>query len=310
MRPLPILGTLLLLAGLSCASGLTEEDVRRIVREHSVAGPKGEQGERGPQGPQGPKGEPGEIGPKGPTGSKGELGLRGPEGERGGLGPQGPRGFVGKAGPQGPKGDIGEPGPRGPSGDVVSTPSESTATPRVIRKGPQRAGCELVWNDEFEQDGLPDPSIWYYELVGPGWNRELYTASRAKNARVEDGRLVIEAHKESWQGKDYTSARLGSKVEWTFGGFEASAKLPSGRGTWPAIWMLPDRQTFRWPRGGEIDIMELVGHLPDRIHATVHTEAYNHTERTHKGAHTKLPRHVPSSTSTRLSGRRRRSKVS
>ena len=153
--------------------------------------------------------------------------------------------------------------------------------------------CEvgnLVWSDEFDQDGLPNASKWRYDTGGHGWgNQELqyYTSSRSENARVENGSLIIEAHKESWSGSDYTSARLLSRAEWTYGRFEARAILPSGRGTWPAIWMLPDLGRYGgWPRAGEIDIMEHVGFDPDRVHSTVHTDAYNHTKGTHQGAST------------------------
>ena len=158
---------------------------------------------------------------------------------------------------------------------------------------PESRTCEigsLVWSDEFDQNGLPDASKWRYDTGGHGWgNQELqyYTSSRSQNARVENGNLIIEARKESWSGSEYTSARLLSRQEWTYGRFEARAKLPSGRGTWPAIWMLPDLSQYGgWPRAGEIDIMEHVGFDPDRVHSTVHTDAYNHTKGTHRGAST------------------------
>ncbi len=162
--------------------------------------------------------------------------------------------------------------------------SEPAADPRVCEIG------DLVWSDEFDDDGLPNASNWRYEVGGHGWgNQELqfYTAARSKNARVENGSLIIEAHKESWSGSSYTSTRLLSRQEWTYGRFEARAILPSGRGTWPAIWMLPDLSQYGgWPRAGEIDIMEHVGFDPDRVHSTVHTDAYNHIHGTHQGAST------------------------
>ena len=161
------------------------------------------------------------------------------------------------------------------------------------RPAPESRACEignLVWSDEFDEDGLPSTSKWRYDTGGHGWgNQELqyYTSSRSENARVENGNLIIEARKESWSGSEYTSARLLSRAEWTYGRFEARAKLPSGRGTWPAIWMLPDLGQYGgWPRAGEIDIMEHVGFDPDRVHSTVHTDAYNHTKGTHRGAST------------------------
>jgi len=146
-------------------------------------------------------------------------------------------------------------------------------------------GWKLVWSDEFSRDGQPDPSKWSYDVGGHGWgNNELqyYAESRLKNARVENGNLIIEAHKESVQGSQYSSARLVTKGkgEWTYGRIEVRAKLPSGRGTWPAIWMLASQNSYGdgyWPDNGEIDIMEHVGFDPDVIHASVHTLAYNHT---------------------------------
>ena len=156
--------------------------------------------------------------------------------------------------------------------------------PRVCEIG------DLVWSDEFDEDGLPNTSKWRYDVGGHGWGNgesQYYTSGRSENARVENGSLIIEAHKESWSGSDYTSTRLLSRAEWTYGRFEARAILPSGRGTWPAIWMLPDLNQYGgWPRAGEIDIMEHVGFDPDRVHSTVHTDAYNHIHGTHQGAST------------------------
>jgi beta-glucanase (GH16 family) len=148
---------------------------------------------------------------------------------------------------------------------------------------------QLVWSDEFNDNSLPDTTNWKYEVGGNGWgNNELqyYTARRAENARVENGKLIIEARKEVYENKNYTSARLltRGKVEWKHGRIEVLAKLPSGRGTWPAIWMLgSDIQAAGWPRCGEIDIMEHVGFDEGIVHGTVHTETYNHAKKTQKG---------------------------
>ena len=164
--------------------------------------------------------------------------------------------------------------------------------------GPEPDGAwRLVWSDEFDYEGLPDSAKWGYDVGGDGWgNNELqfYTERRTENARVEDGRLVIEARQEPYEGRDYTSARLVTrdKGEWTYGRFEARAKLPSGRGTWPAIWMLAAERVYGeryWPDNGEIDIMEHVGFNPGVVHASVHTRAYHHSIGTHKTGTVRLP---------------------
>lgn len=153
---------------------------------------------------------------------------------------------------------------------------------------------QLVWADEFNYTGLPDPAKWKYDTGGHGWgNKELqyYTEARKENARVENGSLIIEARRDRWKGHEYTSARLVSKGkgDWTYGRFEARAKLPSGKGTWPAIWMLPTNWSYGgWPSSGEIDIMEHVGYEPNVVHSSVHTKKYNHSIGTHKTAKTTL----------------------
>ncbi|PWJ36160.1 family 16 glycosylhydrolase [Sediminitomix flava] len=150
----------------------------------------------------------------------------------------------------------------------------------------------LVWSDEFNYSGLPDQSKWGYDVGGNGWGNgeaQFYTENRLENARVENGKLIIEARKESMGGSDYTSARLVTrdKGDWLYGRFEIKAKLPTGRGTWPAIWMLPtDWEYGGWPDSGEIDIMEHVGHDPAIVHGTVHTKAYYHSIGTQKGGST------------------------
>ena len=154
------------------------------------------------------------------------------------------------------------------------------------------ARSRLVWADEFDYTGLPDEKKWSYDVGGHGWgNKELqfYTDRRKENARVENGSLIIEARRDNWEGHEYTSARLVSKRkgDWTYGRIEARAKLPTGKGVWPAIWMLPTEWKYgSWPASGEIDIMEQVGYEPQVIHASVHTKAYNHVIGTHKTATT------------------------
>ncbi|WP_173075646.1 family 16 glycosylhydrolase [Tenuifilum thalassicum] len=153
----------------------------------------------------------------------------------------------------------------------------------------------LVWNDEFDYSGLPNSDKWGYDVGGGGWgNNELqyYTESRTENARVENGKLIIEARKEQYEGNEYTSARLVTrqKGDWLYGRIEAYAKLPSGTGTWPAIWMLPTDWAYgNWPKSGEIDIMEYVGYDPGVVHGSIHTEAYNHVLGTQKTATFSVP---------------------
>ncbi len=152
----------------------------------------------------------------------------------------------------------------------------------------------LVWADEFNYNGLPDPQKWGYDLgdacekpCGCGWgnNETQFYTEKKENARVENGFLVIEARHEKTGTKAYSSARLvtKNKGDLSHGRLEIRAKLPSGRGIWPAIWMLPSDSTYGgWPRSGEIDIMEHVGYMPDSIYGTVHTELYNGMKGTQK----------------------------
>ena len=156
---------------------------------------------------------------------------------------------------------------------------------------------KLVWNDEFDYSGTPDNSKWSFDTEGNNWdwgNNEAqnYTPAENKNAWVEDGNLIIEARKESyrWYGdgqtKEYTSARLitKGKGDWLYGKVEVKALLPTGKGMWPAIWLLSTDDTYGgWPNSGELDIMENVGFDPNKIHCNIHTEAYNHKNGTNKG---------------------------
>ena len=173
-------------------------------------------------------------------------------------------------------------------------------------------GWELAWSEEFNTTGSPDNSKWDYE-EGFIRNHELqyFTRARKENARVENGVLVIESRKEqfknptfdakardrNWKNTrefaEYTSASLitKSKASWTYGRFEVRAKLPTGKGTWPAIWTLGTNfDRVSWPACGEIDIMENVGFDPDVIHFNVHTMKYNHVDNTHKGSKTTIPK--------------------
>ncbi|MBT8143791.1 MAG: family 16 glycosylhydrolase [Gammaproteobacteria bacterium] len=170
------------------------------------------------------------------------------------------------------------------------------AAVEVRRPYPRDADWQLVWQDEFDYQGQPDPQKWNIE-VWPARKvndeDQAYTP-RAKNVRVENGVLVLEAHKEDFDDASYTSGRVQSmgKGDFLYGRIEVRAKLPRGMGTWPAIWMLPS-DPYRyattcaepdewhgsstcdaWPNSGEIDIMEHVGYEKDHVHGTVHTQAY------------------------------------
>lgn len=134
----------------------------------------------------------------------------------------------------------------------------------------------MVWQDEFDTSQI-DKSNWTFETDGDGFgNNELqfYTTDRKENARVEDGNLIIEARKEQWESNQYTSAKLITKETFPFqyGSVEVRAKLPKGKGTWPAIWIL-SKNIKKWPDDGEIDIMEHVGYNEGFIHASVHTKS-------------------------------------
>lgn len=144
---------------------------------------------------------------------------------------------------------------------------------------------KLVWADEFDGQGVadparPDPKKWTFDLGGNGWgNNELQAYTRRpENVRVENGHLVIEARRESFQGKDgprrdYTSARLKTLglASWTYGRIEARIKVPQGQGIWPAFWMMGTNiSKVGWPTCGEIDVMEIIGKEPSTLHGTIH----------------------------------------
>lgn len=150
---------------------------------------------------------------------------------------------------------------------------------------------QLIWSDEFEQNGAPSEANWDYNTGSHGWgNNELQDYTRAlENASVKDGILTIRAIKN---GDVWTSARLVSKNkrDYLYGRIEVSAKLPTGKGTWPAVWMLPTDWAYGgWPKSGEIDIMEHVGYDPAVVHGTVHTGAYNHSIGTQVGKSLVIP---------------------
>lgn len=164
--------------------------------------------------------------------------------------------------------------------------------PSMAAENSSTNAWKLVWADEFDKPGMPDTNKWTYE-VGMLRNHEsqYYTKGRKENARVENGHLILEARKESYEKAEYTSASLTTKgkASWTRGRIEISAKLPQGRGLWPALWMLGiDQKRAGWPACGELDIMEHVGFDPDTVYANVHTRKYNHTKGTGRGSKIKI----------------------
>jgi beta-glucanase (GH16 family) len=168
---------------------------------------------------------------------------------------------------------------------LIALPLAGFAQPAPTTTGPK-----LVWSDEFNYEGLPDPARWNYE-EGMVRNEEaqFYTRARKENCRVEAGCLVIEGRKEQFKNPQYqagsthwakrsefagyTSASLTTRdrASWRSGRIEVRAKLPQGRGVWPAIWTLGTNiPVVGWPRCGEIDIMEYVGKDPELVHANAH----------------------------------------
>ncbi len=161
---------------------------------------------------------------------------------------------------------------------VMCREKDSAKTPTQNNSIPEPPGWSLVWHDEFDGEEI-DLSKWENEVnARGGGNNELqYYTARSENSWIKEGVLVIQALRENYTGpagtRRFTSARLRTKNkgDWTYGRFEIRAKLPYGRGIWPAIWMLPtDNEYGGWAASGEIDIMELVGHEPDKVHGTLH----------------------------------------
>lgn len=157
---------------------------------------------------------------------------------------------------------------------------------------------QLVWEDNFDYEGSPDPAKWTFEVGNHQWpNRELqaYT-DRPRNVYVKDGKLTIRAIKEKDGEREYTSAKIttSGKTAWTYGYFEFRAKLPKGVGSWPAFWMMPQHlalpreeqaklgflpKDMDWPGCGEIDIMEHVGRRQNNLLFSLHCKNHNHADK-------------------------------
>jgi hypothetical protein len=178
----------------------------------------------------------------------------------------------------------------------VDNPSENGENPSEI---PTPEGYKLVWQDEFNQShlsgnkpALPDDTKWKYETGNHGWgNNEIqnYVPGIYQTidtcAQVKEGSLHIVCKKV---GEEIISIRMNSRKSWTYAYIEARMKLPTGKGTWPALWMLPDHMK-QWPNDGEIDIMEEVGYQPNVVVGSIHCEAYNHLRNTQKTANITIP---------------------
>ena len=166
---------------------------------------------------------------------------------------------------------------------VDETPSQKPATTQPSPSIPAPAGWKLVWNDEFDGSVL-DRAKWDFDIGNdlpagnrrvPGWgNNELeFYTSRPENVFISDGMLHLRAQKESYEGCKYTSGRIKTKDRFskTYGRFEFRAKLPTGKGIWPAIWLLPEKNEYGgWPASGEIDLMEARGQQPEKVLGTLH----------------------------------------
>ena len=182
---------------------------------------------------------------------------------------------------------------------------ESDEKSNEIDDGPSNAPLEWeqVWSDEFDGDKL-DLSKWNILRWRPGWvnNEQQAYTDRDTNVFLQEGNLVIQGliepnyydtdHTGNQYTANYTSGRINTddKFSWTYGKFDIRAKLPSGRGSWPAIWMLGESITsIGWPDCGEIDIMEHVGFDDGNIHGSIHTKDFNHIMNTQRSGSIALP---------------------
>lgn len=162
-------------------------------------------------------------------------------------------------------------------------PSQSPLPSQTPAVAPS-SGLKLVWSDEFD---TLDTSKWSLVSQGGGFGNKELQYYRSSTTRASGGVLRIVAKCESYKGHRYTSAKLYTKHKASWGPghrIEVRAKVPQGKGAWPAIWMLPVTKSYGgWPHSGEIDIMESVGCTKNKSYGTVHTGAYNHMKNTEKG---------------------------
>lgn len=143
-------------------------------------------------------------------------------------------------------------------------------------------GMEMVWNDEFDGSAV-NTEFWSFETGAGGWGNNELQYYRKENASVNGGTLIIEARKETYQGSNYTSARMvtRNKKSFKYGRIDIRALLPEGQGIWPALWMLGNNfQSVGWPACGELDIMEMIGGngRENTVHGTVHWDDNGHVQ--------------------------------
>ena len=168
----------------------------------------------------------------------------------------------------------------------ISVKQEGDHTQDINPHTDLNGNYQLVWHDEFSKNstGMPNEDDWWYEVWGPGkFNNELqrYVAGQQdghKVAQITDDKLIITALRS---GNEVISARINTSRSWKYGYFEARLKLPKGKGTWPAFWMMPEKAEV-WPDCGEIDIMEEVGAKANYVSSSIHCKAYNHIKGTQK----------------------------
>jgi len=156
------------------------------------------------------------------------------------------------------------------TGNSINTSKDVTVTVTTA------SYSTLVFSDEFDVDGAPNQNNWAYDLGAGGWGNaeKQYYTNKSTNISVTGGVLKITAKKETFNGSEYTAARIKTQGKFSFkyGRVDVRAKLPATGGTWPAIWMLGSNiGTVGWPACGEVDIMEHVGNDLGKIHASVHT---------------------------------------
>lgn len=181
--------------------------------------------------------------------------------------------------------------------DFITTNEPELLFERIAQFKASYKDYKLVWSDEFEYSGLPDSTKWNYDIGGHGWGnneKQFYLEKSIENSFVKEGKLHIASLKKDYEDLHYTSTRLTTYDRFLiqYGKIEVMAKLPEGKGTWPAIWMLPETLRTKeevWPLCGEIDIMEHVGKDPNMVHVSLHSQLYNHIQNTQVTHFERLP---------------------